>query len=118
MKTALVRFAAIVAILGGLVACGVITEPTPYAQGILQPRFNHAWNNAIDAMKDEGVAIAAADLAGGRIEGRRGGITVTGTVVTRSSGSIRAEFVASGALSEDPGLAERVQRRYDERMAK
>jgi len=115
MRTAIARIAAIAAVLALLAACA---EPSPYAQSLIHGRYDHAWNNAIDAMKDEGLRISMADLAGGRIEGRRGGITVTGTVVTRSSGSIRADFVASGAVSEDPGLAERVQKRYEERMAK
>lgn len=95
----------------------VIADPSPYAHGVLQPKFNHAWNNAIDAMKDEGVTIAVADLGMGRIEGRRGGIRITGFVVTESLGNVKADFMASGAVAEDPGLAGRVERRYAQRMA-
>jgi putative intracellular protease/amidase len=91
----------------------VISNPSPYAHGLLQPAYNKAWNNAIDAMKDEGVEVALADLAGGRLEGRRGGVTVIGKVVTQSVGNVRVTFAA-----EDPDLADRLQRRYEARMAR
>jgi hypothetical protein len=84
---------------------------------VLQPGFNRAWNNAIDAMKDEGVQVVSADLAGGRLEGRRGGVMLTGRVVNEAVGRQRVEFVAGGAVSEDPGLADRVRQRYEARMA-
>jgi hypothetical protein len=104
-------FAALAVVLSVASGC-VIADPSPYAHGLLQPAYNHAWNNAIDAMKDEGVNVTLADLAGGRIEGRRGAATVIGTVETQKLGDVRARFAA-----DDPELAERVQRRWQERMA-
>ena len=116
MKRALARIFACAALACAAAAC-VIAEPSPYAHGLLQPGYNHAWNNAVDAMKDKGVSIALADVAGGRLEGRRGGITVIGLVETQKLGDVQARFSASGAVAEDPGLAQRVQRRFEARMA-
>jgi hypothetical protein len=117
MNRALAALVAASVMLAGISAC-VISDPSPYAHGVLQPGFNKAWNNAIDAMKDEGVEVTLADLAAGRLEGRRGGITIEALVVTRKLGDVRATFSAEGAVAQDPGLAERVERRYDARMAK
>ena len=111
MKSAFTRLFAAIALAGAAAAC-VISDPSPYAHGLLQPAYNHAWNNAIDAMKDEGVNVTLADLAGGRIEGRRGATSVIATVETQKLGDVRARFAA-----DDPELAERVQRRWQERMA-
>lgn len=117
MRRLLVRMLAAIALLTGAAAC-VIADPQPYAHGLLQPAYNHAWNNAVDAMKDEGVRVVTADLARGRLEGRRGKVTITGYVVTQRLGDVRAEFEASGEVSEDPELAQRVRERWDARMAK
>jgi hypothetical protein len=111
MERALRWIAATLVILAGATACPVV-EPSPYAHGLLQPAFNRAWNNAIDAMKDEGVDVTVADLAGGTLEGRRGGVAVTARVVTEGVADVRTTFA-----SDDQALAERVQKRYQERMA-
>lgn len=104
------------AALALLAAACVIADPSPYAHGVLQPTYNRAWNSAIDAMKDEGVQVTLADLAAGRLEGRRGGITLVVTVA-RDKGEIDTDFTAKGAVSEDPTLAERVHARYTARIA-
>jgi len=107
--------AALLASLALITAAGcVISDPSPYAHGLLQPGFNKAWNNAIDAMKDEGVNIVLADLARGELQGRRGNTSIDAYVVTQKLGDVRAEFVAP----DDPDLAQRVERRYQARMAK
>ena len=102
--------ASLVVVTGGC----VISDPSPYAHGLLQPGYNKAWNNAIDAMKDEGVSIVLADLARGELQGRRGGVGIDAYVVTQKLGDVRAEFVAP----DDPELAQRVEQRYRARMAK
>jgi hypothetical protein len=116
MKRALAASCTVLALLGALAACA-ITDPSPYAQGLLQPRFNRAWNNAIDAMKDEGLQVVMADLAAGRLEGRREGVVVTGRVVTQKDGRIDAEFAPGGAGAEDANAAQHVQARWATRMA-
>jgi len=116
MKRALIPLFTALAFLGALSACA-ITDPTPYAQGLLHPSFNRAWNNAIDAMKDEGLQVVMADLAAGRLEGRRGEALVTGRVVTRSDGRIEATFAGGGSAADEAKLAERVQSRFAARMA-
>ena len=92
----------------------VISDPSPYAHGLLQPGFNKAWNNAIDAMKEEGVNIVLADLARGELQGRRGSTSIDAYVVTQKLGDVKAEFVAP----DDPDLAQRVEQRYRARMGK
>lgn len=108
-------------ILASILACVVlatggcvISDPSPYAHGLLQPGYNKAWNNAIDAMKDEGVSIVLADLARGELQGKRGGVSIDAHVVTQKLGDVRVQFVAP----DDPGLAERVEQRYQARMGK
>ena len=110
MNRMLAPIAAFLVLLAGC----VISDPSPYAHGLLQPGYNKAWNNAIDAMKDEGVDIVLADLARGELQGRRGGVGIDAYVVTQKLGDVRAEFVAPA----DPELARRVERRYQARMAK
>jgi len=105
---------AALALLGAATAC-VIADPSPYAHGLLQPNYNRAWNTAIDAMKDEGVQVTMADLAAGRLEGRRGGITLE-VAVARDKGGIDTDFTARGAVAEDPTLVERVRARYTARL--
>jgi hypothetical protein len=112
MKTRFFRMAFVLALLAGVAAC-VVTEPSPYAQGLLQPGFNKAWNNAVDAMKEEGLQIAMADVAGGRLDGRRGQTLVRARLTTQGVGNIRAEFE-----STDAALADRVEERYKARMAR
>lgn len=113
MNRALASILATFVLLTGGAGC-VISDPSPYAHGLLQPAFNKAWNNAIDAMKDEGVDIVIADLARGQLQGRRQGVRVDAYVVTQKLGDVRTQFVAP----DDPALAERVERRYQARMAK
>ena len=69
-------------------------------------------------MRDQGVSISAEDRSAGMIEGRRGGITVRSKVVTQADGRVRVEFNMSGAMSEDPGLSDRISRSYDARMGR
>ena len=39
-------------------------------------------------------------------------------VLTQADGKVRVEFNAGGALSEDPGLPDRISRAYDARMGR
>ena len=115
MKRALAPSCLLLCLLAAAAGCAV-TDPTPYAQGLLQPGYNRAWNNAIDALKDEGLQVVMADLAGGTLEGRTPSAGVNGRV-TRQSGGIQAEFTPAGIGPDDAKLAERVQARWATRMA-
>ena len=112
MKNAILRIAAALAIAAQLSGCVVYDYP-PYS-GMPTP-YERAWNNAMGTLRDEGIEIIRADRAAGLIEGRRGGITVTTRMVAQSDGAVRVEFNAGGALSEDPGLPERISQSYDAR---
>jgi hypothetical protein len=52
------------------------------------------------------------------IDGRRGGINVKARLMTQADGAVRVEFNASGAMSEDPSLPDRISRAYDARMGR
>jgi hypothetical protein len=80
--------------------------------------YDRAWNAALGAMRDQGVDIAGEDRSNGVIDGRRGGVNVRSRVVTQADGRVRVEFNMSGAMSEDPGLADRISRAYDARMGR
>jgi hypothetical protein len=69
-------------------------------------------------MRDQGMEILHEDRATGRIEGRRGGLTVAALVMTQADGRVRVEFNVRGPSSEDPGLAERISRSYEVRMGR
>jgi len=115
MKRALASSCLFLCFLGALGGCAV-TDPSPYARGVLQPGFNRAWNNAIDAMKDEGLQVVMADLAAGKLEGRSASGGVNGEVA-REPGRVQAEFTPAGVGPDDAKLAERVQARWATRMA-
>jgi hypothetical protein len=118
MKNALIGIATAIALSGSLASC-VVYEPYPY--GAPQPgpsTFDRSWNAALGAMTDQGVQVNVQDRATGRIEGRRGGITMRSNVLTQADGKVRVEFNAGGTLSEDPSLPDRVSRAYDARMGR
>jgi hypothetical protein len=110
------RFLAAMAALMALAGC-VVYEPV-YMGGGTPATFERSWNAAAGAFQDQGVAVSVQDRASGVIEGRRGGITVKARVATQADGKVRVEFNTAGALSEDPGLPERMSRAYDARMGR
>jgi hypothetical protein len=118
MKRALITIVAAIALSGSLTAC-VVYEPYPYGAPPPGPSaFDRSWNAALGAMSDQGVQVNVQDRATGRIEGKRGAITMRSNVVTQADGKVRVEFNASGSLSEDPSLPDRVSRAYDARMGR
>ena len=99
-----------------LSAC-VVYEPVVVGGGT-PATFERSWNATLGSYSDQGVAITAQDRSSGVIEGRKGGITVKSRVVTQADGKVRVEMNTGGALSEDPGLPERMSRAYDARMGR
>ena len=95
----------------------VVYEPVVVGGGT-PATFERSWNAAVGSYHDQGVSITAQDRGSGVIEGRKGGITVKSRVVTQADGKVRVEMNTGGALSEDPGLPERMSRAYDARMGR
>lgn len=116
MNAILARLAATLALAFTLAAC-VVYEPYPYP-GSGPGTYDRAWNAALGAFSDQGVQVTAVDRTNGVIDGRKGGINVKARVVTQADGRVRVELNAGGALSEDPGLPDRVSRAYDVRMGR
>ena len=112
MARALAGFATVFA----LAAC-VVYEPVVVGGGT-PATYERSWNAAVGSYHDQGVSITAQDRANGVIEGRKGGITVKSRVVTQADGKVRVEMNTGGALSEDPGLPDRMSRAYDARMGR
>ncbi|HUL57406.1 MAG TPA: hypothetical protein VLT60_10430 [Usitatibacter sp.] len=117
MKTAASRLLAALALAIAMAGCVVYDYPPPgYTTTAPGPGpYERAWSNAMGALVDQGVNITAQDRAGGLIQGNRGNIRVTARLITQADGAVRVEFNANGALSEDPGLPERISRSYDAR---
>ena len=114
----LARLIAVLAALSALSGC-VVYEPYPgYAAPTGPGVFDRSWNAALGAFADQGVPVSVQDRTNGVIEGRRGNITVRSRVVTQADGRVRVEFNTGGALSEDPGLPDRMSRAYDARMGR
>ncbi|HLX21973.1 MAG TPA: hypothetical protein VKR38_01400 [Usitatibacter sp.] len=116
MKTAS-RILLAMALAAGLASCVVYDYP-PYGYTTTAPgpsAYERAWNNAMGALVDQGVNIGNQDRAAGLIEGNRGNIRVTARLISQPDGAVRVEFNAGGALSEDPGLPDRISRSYDAR---
>ncbi len=116
MKTA-ARILFAMAFAAGLAGCVVYDYPPPgYTTTAPGPSaYERAWNNAMGALVDQGVNIRNQDRAAGLIEGNRGNIRVTARLISQPDGAVRVEFNAGGALSEDPGLPDRISRSYDAR---
>ena len=117
MNTAASRIVLAFGIAAGLGGCVAYPYPyPPYGYSSPMPSaYERAWNNATGALVDQGVNITNQDRAGGLIEGNRGNIRVTARLIAQADGAVRVEFNTGGALSEDPGLPERISRSYDAR---
>jgi hypothetical protein len=119
MKAALVRSIAILAMTFSLASCYVYDPYYPYGPPPSGPSaFDRSWGAASGAMRDQGLQIASEDRVSGVIEGNRGGINVKTRVFTQADGKVRVEFNASGALSQDPGLPDRISQAYERRMGR
>ena len=115
---ALSRVVLAVVLAVSVVAGGcVYYEPYPSAYGVAST-YDRSWNAALGAMRDQGVQLTREDRPAGRIEGRRGVLTVKADVVTLADGRIKVEFNTSGDLQQDPGLSDRISRSYDARMGR
>ena len=113
------RYLAFFIALIALAGCVVYDPYYPYGAPPPGPsKFDRAWNAAVGALQDQGVQIANQDRGSGVIDGRRGGINVKTRLLSQADSGVRVEFNASGAMSEDPGLPDRISRAYDARMGR
>ncbi|MEO8485966.1 MAG: hypothetical protein ABI585_06455 [Betaproteobacteria bacterium] len=91
----------------------------PYAYTTTVPAsFNRSYDAVVGTLADNGMSILMEDRSAGRTVGRRGGIDVTGNVISQADGSVRVEFASSGASAQDPSLIERITRSYNARMGR
>jgi hypothetical protein len=116
VKPFLARSLAAFATLFALGAC-VVYEPV-YTGGGTPATFERSWNAAVGSYHDQGVQITVQDRASGVIEGRKGNLTVKSRVFAQADGKVRVEMNTGGAVSEDPGLPDRMSRAYDARMGR
>jgi hypothetical protein len=119
MKAILTRAVVASALVVGLASC-VVDPYYPYGYPQVSPQaaYDRYFNAALGAMVDAGLQVSGEDRAGGTIRSQRGGITMNARVITQADGRVRVEFNASGAISEDPGLPDRVSRAYEARLGR
>ena len=119
MNTLLARLSATFLLALSLAGCVVYDPYYPYGPPPSGPStFDRSWAAAVGALRDNGVTITSEDRSRGVIQGQRGNIRAGANVITQADGRVRVEFNTGGALSEDPGLPDRVSRSYDARMGR
>jgi hypothetical protein len=69
-------------------------------------------------MYDQGLTITAQDRGAGLIQGQRGSITITTTLVTLADGGVQVKFASKGDDRADPDLVRRVSDSFDRRMGR
>jgi hypothetical protein len=90
----------------------VVSQTSP------QQRFDKSWDAANGAMYDQGLTITAQDRGAGVIQGQRGSITITTTLVTLADGAVQVKFASKGDDRADPDLVRRVSDSFDRRMGR
>jgi len=81
-------------------------------------RFDRAWDAALGAANDVGVAVSSADRTSGVIRGSTRTDDVTINVFTQADGRVRVEFNCKGSGGSDAELAEQLSNAYDRRMGR
>ena len=113
------RLCILVAALAGIapLASCVVYEPVPmYHPG--GSNFDRAWNAALGGAQDVGVEVKSSDPANGLIYGTRNGIEIFVAVARQGDGSVRVQFNSKGPSQQDPDLAQRFSRAFDQRMGR
>jgi len=105
-----------------LLASCVAYVPATYVPAVSQPtvqqRFDRSWEAANGAMYDQGLTITAQDRGAGLIQGQRGSITITTTLVTLADGGVQVKFASKGDDRAEPDLVRRVSDSFDRRMGR
>ena len=76
-------------------ACYYAAYPAAYS---VPASFDRSYNAVLGAMADNGLSILMDDRGAGRVVGRRGGIDLTGTVLSQADGSVRLPRVLAPYL--------------------
>ena len=93
-------------------------SPYPYTTTV-PASFDRSYNAVIGAMGDNGLSLLMEDRPAGRVVGRRGGIDMTGTVISQADGSVRVEITAkSPRTGPDAALAQSLTNAYNRRMGR
>ena len=115
-RLAVTRRVAGVAFAATLLAGCVYYGPYPYPGG--PSTFDRAFDAAVGAASDSGVAVSVADRGTGRIAGTKAGAAVTINVLRQADGSVRVEFSAPDSPQVNPTLAEQLNMAYQRRMGR
>jgi hypothetical protein len=107
-----------VMLLASCVAYVPATYVPTVSQTTPQQRFDRSWEAANGAMYDQGLTITAQDRGAGVIQGQRGSITITTTLVTLADGGVQVKFASKGDDRADPDLVRRVSDSFDRRMGR
>jgi hypothetical protein len=106
--------AALVAALGGLVAC-VGTPPGTVPNSLSS--YDRTFDTALGAMTDQKLDISQQERRLGTIVGTLGEVSITATLQPLFDGTTRVTFKQQGEAPADPGLLKRVVDSYNERMS-
>jgi hypothetical protein len=104
--------------IAALAGCTYYEVAPGVYQSSAPTKYDRAWNAALGAFDDQGVAITSQDRDAGYITGTRDGIYVNATLRTQNDGSVRVQFDTSGATDRDPALINRIDRAYDRLMGR
>jgi hypothetical protein len=103
-------------LMAGAALAGCVYPAPVYAPA--PSTFDRAFNAAVGAATDSGVAVTSADRPSGRITGTKDGAAVTINLATMANGNVRVEFNAPGSLQTNPTLAEQMSAAYQRRMGR
>src|SRR5262245_47300567 len=107
--------------------CGILTvlcaASCTYYQAAPAPSsgpstFDRAWNAALGAADDNGVAVVSADRTSGVIQGSRDASDVTMRVFTQADGRVRVEISVKGPQGTDSVLAQQLSASYNRNMGR
>jgi hypothetical protein len=101
----------IAAALAGCVAYYPVPGPGPST-------FDRAWDAALGAATDNGVAVSVADRGTGRIRGSRGAAAASINLLTQADGSVRVEINATGPGQSGAVLTDQLTAAYHRRMGR
>jgi hypothetical protein len=80
--------------------------------------FDRAWNAALGAAEDVGVAVQSADRTSGLIRASKDGSDVTMRVFTQADGRVRVEIDVKGPSGTDSVLAQQLSAAYNRNMGR
>ena len=92
----------------------VVYEPAPAYVSV----YDRAWDSALRAAQDSGIAVTSSDRGAGTIRGTKDGIDANIVLRRQSDGRTRVESNFSGQLERDPTLSQRFDAAYERYMGR